>query len=548
MTPTREMLRRDAAYDRWGEAHVNGQLGAAAERMLEEELGTGEPLPPVPLDAVRIAPGAPIPEAVVAAAGGEDALSTDDEDRIRHSGGKGYPDLIRMRRGTVECAPDAVLAPPDAEHVAAVLAACAEAGVAVVPFGGGTSVVGGVEPVRGPFERLVALDLTALRNAIVDPVSMTAHLGPGLRGPEAEAALNSEGFTLGHFPQSYRYATIGGYAATRSAGQASSGYGRFDAVATAIELTAPAGPIRTLQTPHTAAGPSLRELVLGSEGTLGVITDVTVRVRPVPERKLYEGWFAPSFPDGIEIARSLAQGGALPDVVRLSDRDETRVSLAMSGLEGAKRRALETYLRLRGRRYASSGCMLIVGWEGAREDAERRREISRRVLRSGGAVPLGGSPGSSWEHGRYEGPHLRDLLIDRGILVETLETSHVYGRLDELYAAVRSALADGMSAGGGRGIVMCHVSHVYRDGASLYFTFLTAARAGAEIEQWRGLKAAACEAIVGAGGTITHHHAVGRDHAPYMRSEIGELGIDTLLAAKERLDPAGIMNPGKLLG
>ncbi|MFN8112487.1 MAG: FAD-binding oxidoreductase [Solirubrobacterales bacterium] len=544
MTPTREMLRRDAAYDRWGEVHATGELGPAAEAMLREELGGGEPLPPVPLESVRIEPGSPVPDSVIAAAGGEDAVSTENEDRIRHSGGKGYPDLIRMRSGVVEAAPDAVLAPPDAEHVAAVLAACAAAGVAVVPFGGGTSVVGGVEPDRGRFDRLVALDLTALRNAVVDPVSMTAHLGPGLRGPEAEAALNSEGFTLGHFPQSYRYATIGGYAATRSAGQASSGYGRFDAVATAIELTAPTGSIRTLETPHTAAGPSLRELVLGSEGTLGVITDVAVRVRPLPERKLYEGWFAPSFPDGIEIARSLAQSGALPDVVRLSDRDETRVSLAMSGLEGAGRRGLETYLRLRGR---SDGCMLIVGWEGEREDAERRREISRRVLRSGGAVPLGGSPGRSWEHGRYEGPHLRDLLIDRGILVETLETSHVYGRIDDLYAAVRTALANEMSTGGARGIVMCHVSHVYRDGASLYFTFLTPARPGTEIEQWRGLKSAACDAIVGAGGTITHHHAVGRDHAPYMRSEIGELGIDALRAVKERLDPAGIMNPGKLI-
>ncbi len=545
MTPTREMLRRDAAYDRWGEAGVAGELGHAAERMLSDELGGGQPLPAVPLGSVRIDAPAPIPGAVIAAAGGEDAVSTEDEDRIRHAGGKGYADLIRMRSGRVESAPDAVLAPPDAEHVEATLAACAAAGVAVVPFGGGTSVVGGVEPVRGRFDRLVTLDLTAMRSAVVDPVSMTARLGPGLRGPEAEAALNSEGFTLGHFPQSYRYATIGGYAATRSAGQASSGYGRFDALATAIELTTPTGTIRSIDTPHTAAGPSLRELVLGSEGIFGVITDVGVRIRPLPDRKLYEGWFVASFPDGIEIARALAQRGALPDVVRLSDREETRVSLAMSGLEGFKRRGLEAYLRLRGR---SDGCILIVGWEGEREDAERRREISRRVLRGGGAVPLGGSPGRSWEHGRYEGPHLRDLLIDRGILVETLETSHAYGRLEDLYAAVRTALAAGMSAGGGRGIVMCHVSHVYRDGASLYFTFLTPARPGAEIEQWRGLKAAACDAIVAAGGTITHHHAVGRDHAPYMAAEVGELGIDALVAVKERLDPAGIMNPGKLVG
>jgi alkyldihydroxyacetonephosphate synthase len=545
MTPTREMLRRDAAYDRWGEAGVATELGAATEAMLSDQLGESVPLESVPLDAVRVAPAQRLPDAVVAAAGGDDAVSTDYEDRIRHAAGKGYPDLIRMRSGVVENAPDAVLAPADAESVAAVLEACAAAEVAVVPFGGGTSVVGGVEPVRGRFDRLVSLDLTAMRAATIDPISMTARLGPGLRGPEAEATLNSEGFTLGHFPQSYRYATIGGYAATRSAGQASSGYGRFDALATAIELTSPAGRLRTLATPHTAAGPSLRELVLGSEGIFGVITDVTVRIRPAPEVRRYEGWFAPGFADGIEIVRGLAQGGALPDVVRLSDDEETRVSLAMSGLAGARRRGLDAYLRLRKR---TDGCMLIVGWEGSREDVERRRQLSRRLLRAGGAITLGSSPGKSWSHGRYEGPHLRDLLIDRGYLVETLETSHVYGRLDELYAAVATALRAAMDAAGRPGIVMCHVSHVYRDGASLYFTFLTGARSGGEIEQWGELKRAASEAIVAAGGTITHHHAVGRDHAPYMGSEVGGLGIDMIRAVKERLDPAGIMNPGKLIG
>jgi len=276
-----------------------------------------------------------------------------------------------------------------------------------------------------------------------------------------------------------------------------------------------------------------------------VITDVTVRVRPVPERRRYEGWFVPGFADGVEIVRSLAQGGVLPDVVRLSDRDETRISLAMSGLAGAKRRGLDAYLRIRGRR---DGCMLIVGWEGGREDVERRKQLSRRLLRDGGAVPLGQSPGRSWAHGRYEGPYLRDLLIDRGILVETLETSHVYGRLSELYAAVATALRRTMDAAARPGIVMCHVSHVYRDGASLYFTFLTRARRGAEIEQWGELKRAACEAIVAEGGTITHHHGVGRDHAPYMAAEVGELGIEAIRAVKERLDPNGIMNPGKLVG
>lgn len=545
MTPTRDLLRRDQAFDRWGEEGQAPELGPATREMLAERIGSAEPRPRVELGSIDLPQAAPIPDSVLTAAGGADAVSVSDEDRIRHSAGKGYPDLIRMRGSRIDQAPDAVLAPPDADSVAAVLEACSNERVAVVPFGGGTSVVGGVAPERGSFERLVALDLTALRHVDVDPISMTARLGPGLRGPEAEAALNEAGFTLGHFPQSYRYATIGGFAATRSAGQSSSGYGRFDAVANEIELTTPVGRMRTLSTPHTAAGPSLRELVLGSEGVFGVITDVGVRVRVDPEHKVYEGWFAPGFAEGIEIVRALAQEDALPEVVRLSDRDETEVSLALSGLEGLKRSALEGYLKMRGR---TEGCMVIAGWEGERESVERRRQISQRILRRGGAVPLGSSPGRSWAHGRFEGPHLRDVLIDEGFLVETLETSHTYARVGELYDAVRGALAAEIERGGGGGIVMCHVSHAYRDGVSLYFTFLTPAHPGAEIEQWRGLKGAACDAIVATGGTITHHHAVGIDHAPYMPAEIGELGIDALLGVKSRLDPAGIMNPGKLVG
>jgi alkyldihydroxyacetonephosphate synthase len=416
--------------------------------------------------------------------------------------------------------------------------------VAVVPFGGGTSVVGGVEPLRGGNDSLASLDLSLMRSVEVDERSHTARLGPGLRGPEAEAALNAAGYTLGHFPQSFPYATIGGFAATRSAGQASSGYGRFDEVVTSVTMQTPSGPITTLETPHTAAGPALRELIIGSEGTLGVITDVTVRVRPLPRERRYEGWFAESFEAGIELARTLAQEEALPDVFRLSDREETRISLAMSGLDGFKKSALDGYLRMRGR---SEGCMVICGWEGEEGAVGRRRELSAALLRRCGAVPLGRSPGKAWEHGRYEGPYLRDLLMDEGVMVETLETSHTYTRIEELYQGVRAALLGAMSDAGHPGIVMCHVSHVYRDGASLYFTFLSARDAADPLGQWRTVKSRACEAIVAAGGTITHHHAVGTDHAPYMEAEVGPLGVAALQAVKERLDPAGIMNPGKLI-
>jgi alkyldihydroxyacetonephosphate synthase len=435
--------------------------------------------------------------------------------------------------------------PGDAEQVARVLGACTDEGVAVVPFGGGTSVVGGVDPHRGEFERLVSLDLRRMRDVEVDQRSLTARLGPGLRGPEAEAALAAAGVTLGHFPQSFEYATIGGFAATRSAGQASTGFGRFDALVTSARLTAPAGELRTLETPHSAAGPALRELILGSEGTLGVITEVGVRVRPMPDARRHEAWIAVDFESGLEIARTLAQQGIAPDVVRLSDRDETRLSLAMSGTEGVARRLFESYVRLRRR---SEGCIMIYGFAGDRESVARRRTLAARATREGGGAYLGRAPGEAWERGRFEGPFLRETLLDHGMFVETLETSHTWSRLEELYGAVAGALRTSLSDQGTPGIVLCHVSHLYPDGASLYFTWIARRRIGEEIEQWRAVKGAACEAIVDAGGTITHHHAVGRDHAPYLAAEIGDLGIEALRAIKRRLDPAGIMNPGKLLG
>jgi alkyldihydroxyacetonephosphate synthase len=422
-----------------------------------------------------------------------------------------------------------------------VLTASASASVAVVPYGGGTSVVGGVDAVDGGKGCVVSLDLARLRSVDLDRISLTARLGPGLTGPDAETALGSLGVTLGHFPQSFEEATIGGFAATRSAGQASSGYGRFDELVTAIELCAPAGRLRTLQVPHTAAGPSLRELVLGSEGTLGVITEVTCRVRPAPDHRHYEGWIAADFEQGRVIVRELAQRDEAPDVLRLSDEEETRVSLELAGTEGFQKRALETYLSLRRRR---GGCLMICGWEGERGSSRRRRTLARKRLRRGGAVPLGAAAGRSWERSRYTGPYLRDELMNLGALVETLETAHTWSRLDELYRAVGAALRTAL---GPNAIVMCHVSHAYADGASLYFTFIARARRGEELEQWREAKSAACEAIVSTEGTITHHHAVGRDHAPYMTAEVGKPGLDALAAVKERLDPAGIMNPGKLL-
>jgi alkyldihydroxyacetonephosphate synthase len=536
--------RHDTKWWGWGPADRSSALSPAAAGLLAAELGATERTPPVRLGDVQMPEPAQLPEAVTRAVGA-DAVLTGAEDRVRHAAGKSYPDLIRLRSGEIAGAPDAVLLPASADEVSGILAACAAERVAVVPFGGGTSVVGGLDPYRDGFERLVSLDLSRMREVAVDRRSLTARLGPGLRGPEAERALGAGGVTLGHFPQSYEYATIGGCAATRSAGQASSGYGRFDALVTSARLTAPAGELTTLETPHSAAGPALRELVLGSEGVLGVITQVGVRVRPAPEARRYEGWMAADFESGMEIARALAQGGAPPDIVRLSDAEETRLSLAMSSTGGPARRAFELYMRARRR---AGGCVLIAGWEGEREAVARRRALGARAIRAGGGAYLGQAPGRAWERGRYEGPYLRDDLLDRGVMVDTLETAHTWSRLGELYGAVGASVRSALEAQGTPGVVLCHLSHLYPDGASLYYTFMAPRRLDDAVGQWRGVKTAACEAIVEHGGTITHHHAVGRDHAPYMVAEVGELGVETLRAVKARLDPAGIMNPGKLVG
>jgi alkyldihydroxyacetonephosphate synthase len=537
--------RRDSKWWGWGDPAIEPELDGPALETLRERIGEVGPATPAPtFDDFKLPEPQHLPQAVVDAAG-EENVFTGAEDRVRHATGCGYADLARLRSGRLEGAPDAVVLPADADAVRALLDACAKDGVAVVPYGGGTSVVGGVEPLRGSHERLISLDLCRLQGVEVDARSLTATLGAGLRGPEAEAELAKHGLVLGHYPQSFEYATIGGFAATRSAGQASSGYGRFDSLVSSARLIAPSGELQTLDTPHTAAGPALREVVVGSEGVFGVIPDVTVRVRPAPRERRYEAWIAEDFEAGAEIVRSLAQGPGLPDVIRISDEEETEVSLALSGPRGLAGTLFGGYLGLRRR---SNGCLVIVGFEGEEESVARRRALTVRALRAGGAAYLGQSAGRSWEHGRYQGPYLRDTLMGMGAMVETLETSHTWRDLFKLYRAVGAAIRDSLAAGGTPGLVFCHLSHAYADGASLYFTFISRAREGAEIEQWGEVKRAASDAIVAAGGTITHHHAVGRDHAPYMEAEVGESGLDVLRAIKQQLDPAGIMNPGKLLG
>jgi alkyldihydroxyacetonephosphate synthase len=413
-----------------------------------------------------------------------------------------------------------------------------------VPFGGGTSVVGGVEPLRGACEHVVTLDLGRLDGLEVDRRSLLATLGAGLRAPRAEAALNGQGLTLGHFPQSFELASIGGYVATRSAGQASTGYGRIDELVRGVRLVAPVGELVVKPLPASAAGPALRELVVGSEGALGVITEATLAVRPLPAERRYEGWSFRSFEEGAEAFRRLEQAHASPDVARLSDEGETRLALALAASGSLTQRLGLAYLRARGH---AGGCLVITGYEGSSAEVARRMRRARSLLARCGGLRLGSSPGQAWLRNRYAGPYQRDVLLDRGVMVETLETAATWSDLHRVHAAVGDALRSALAARGTPALVGCHISHLYPSGASLYFTWLARREQGAELDQWRAAKAAATDAIVASGGTLTHHHAVGRDHAPWLRAEVGDLGVAALRAVKAELDPAGIMNPGKLL-
>ena len=531
----------------WGDPGRSYPLPEPALELLRAEIGLSQqPRRPVALEDVRLPdPGlsASTRDRLVAAVG-PDGVRDDRRGRILHAAGKGYADLVRQRSGACERAPDAVVSPASHASVRAVLGVCAQAGVAVVPFGGGTSVVGGVEPERGGFSAVIALDLGRLdRLVAIDERSLVAVLEPGLRGPEAEELLARRGLTLGHVPQSFEYASLGGFAATRSVGQASTGYGRFDALVTGLRCAAPAGDVEPPTVPASAAGPSIRELIVGSEGALGVITELALRVRPRPRARRCEGWMFGCFSEGVDALRRLEQQGIAPDVARLSDETETRVSMALAG-GGLKPALGRLYLRARG---AAAGCLVIAGWEGTQEAVRRRHLAGARLLRRAGGLAVGRAPGAAWRRSRFTAPYLRDDLLDHGVMVDTLETATTWSNLMALRGAVADALDRALAARGTPALVMCHVSHLYPTGASLYFTFLARQEAERPLEQWRAAKRAATDAIVASGGTITHHHGVGRDHGAWLAAEIGTPGVQALAAAKAALDPAGIMNPGKLL-
>jgi alkyldihydroxyacetonephosphate synthase len=531
--------RIELSWRGWGDPALAAPLPAPMLELLRGALGVGAPRPaPDAIEQVALAEPRLDRRVALELANivGADGVHGDHEWRLRHALGRSTPDLLALRGGQPLSAPDLVLAPDSHDRVQAVLERCSARRVAVVPFGGGTSVVGGLSPAAAGFAGLVALDLRRLTGLqALDEESRLATLGPGLRGPEAEALLGARGYTLGHFPQSFQFATLGGFAATRSSGQASAGYGRFEDRVMSMRVATPAGPLTLGRAPRSAAGPDLRQLILGSEGALGVITSLTLAVSPAPATRVYEGWRFASFAEGTRALRALVQDGPLPTVLRLSDEAETSLNLARPGELGGGEAGDA----------GAAGCLAVVGFEGTDSEVSRVRAAAGEVLSGYGGQLVPGA-GDSWSAGRYRAPYLRDALLDAGALVETLETACFWSSLSELHAAIGAALRDCLTAQGTPPLVLAHISHVYPAGASLYFTVAAASLAD-PIAQWRQAKAAASDAIARVGATITHHHGVGTDHVPWYEREIGELGLQALRSVKRTLDPAGILNPGVLI-
>lgn len=512
--------------------------------------------PPVPLAEIRLAPCRLDQAALAGLRGivGSHQLRTDDHERAFHARGRSYQDLLYLRAGKLDLIPDAVAYPRSAGEVLAVVQLCADRDIALIPYGGGSSVVGGINAVaRSAGGAVVTLDMTDMtRVSQIDTISMTARAEAGIYGPALEQALQAHGVTLGHYPQSFEYSTLGGWIAARGAGQQSNRYGKAEEWLVSATLATPRGMWTTEDAPASAAGPDLNQLVAGSEGTLGVICEATVKVHEIPARKDYRGYLFKRFAAGIEAARRIHRAEIPVAMVRLSDAAETHFLQAFSASRGAgalKAHLQRAYLRVRG--FSTGACLMLVGHEGKEHTVTWAQAQVEAICRGLGALPLGTGPGERWYQTRFRTPYSRDPMLDRGIGVDTLETSTRWSRIatlhDKVVTAIQGAMAANMPEPDARGIVMAHVSHSYPDGASLYFTFVFPRQLDREIAQWQAIKRAASDAIATSGGTISHHHGVGTDHLAWLPEEKGEIGMTLLQAMKREMDPTGILNPGKLL-
>lgn len=539
--------RRKLRWNGWGWVEAPDVLGDKADAVwawVARTMGLGalpstpaKPLAEISLPAPRLDSGliAQLRKTLA-----PDRVKTDDYERAYHARGRSYHDLLYLRAGRLETAPDAVLYPTSAEETLAVVQFAAREHVAVTPFGGGSSVVGGVTPlVKDDQKGVVTVDMTLMDQILeIDEAALVARVQAGIYGPQLEDALQAKGFTLGHYPQSFEFSTLGGWIAPRSAGHQSNKYGKAEHWLVSARVATPQGLWETEGFPGSAAGPQARDLIAGSEGVLGIITDAVIKIHRVPAVKDYRGYLFSSFEAGVGATQEMMQSDVPTAMIRLSDLSETFFYNALdTGGAGADSPAVF--------------CLMLVGLEGDETEVDHARGRSQTVVKKHGGIHMGEKLGKTWYEGRFYTPYLRDPMLDRGLGVDTLETATRWSNIVRLHDIVTNtieeALAANAAAPGARGIVMAHVSHSYRDGASLYFTFAFPRAPGREIEQWLAVKKAASDAIVANGGTISHHHGIGTDHMAWIAQEKGPIGMDALRAVKERVDPDGVMNPGKLV-
>jgi alkyldihydroxyacetonephosphate synthase len=480
-------------------------------------------------------------------------VSTDPLDRVVHARGKSVRDLIRNRRGELGRLPDVVVRPADEDQVAAVLRAAIDADAVVIPFGGGTSISGSLEAPAREGRTVISVDLGRLDRVLsVDDASRLARVQAGVFGPDLEAQLNARGWTFGHFPDSFTHSTLGGWIATRSSGMQSDRYGDIAELTRAVRVVTPAGRLVTRPVPSTSTGPSVREMVLGSEGRLGIITEATVHVQRVPARRTILGYLFPTWAEGLAAMRDIAASTASPSITRVSDAFETRFSFATrkdpSAIDRLKSRALTAYLQRRRGFDTDALCLSFIGYEGTDAHVAReRRSVGRIVARHGGLC-IGSGPGALFDQKKFDTPYIRDFLLDRGALADVAETAAPWSALASLYDKVMADARDAFDELGVRGYIMCHLSHSYHAGACLYFTFgFKPTGRRDELDEYGIVKSAIQQAFIDSGATLSHHHAVGTEHAQWLEEDISTPGVAMLRALFDGIDPGANLNPGKIV-
>jgi alkyldihydroxyacetonephosphate synthase len=510
---------------------------------------------PAAFDALDV-PAPELPDALRAAleAGrGAEHVSTDALDRVVHARGKSLRDLVRHRRGELGRVPDVVVRPGSEADVEAILRAALDADAVVIPFGGGTNISGSLEAPERETRPVISVDLGRMDQVLsIDAASRLAVVQPGVFGPPLEAQLNQRGWTLGHFPDSFSHSTLGGWIATRSSGMQSDKYGDVADLTRAVRVVTPNGVLVTRPVPSTSTGPSVREMVLGSEGRLGVITEATVQVHRLPEKRTILGYLLPDWPRALAAMQALAVSEATPSVTRVSDAYETRFSLATKKaptlLDRATSRALAIYLERRRGFDRNAMCLAFVGFEGSEAHVRAQRRLVGKIVARHGGLCVGSSPGELYDQKKFDTPYIRDYLLDRGAPADVSETAAPWSVLPGLYDTVMGAARGAFAELGVQGYVMCHLSHSYHAGACLYFTFAFRPSVGADaLAQYDVVKAAVQQAFVDGGATLSHHHGVGTEHARWLAQDISEPGVAMLRALFGGVDPGANLNPGKIV-